>query len=77
MFKGIASISTESTNTSPEYTILILLQERLSRLLECKVSMLKLTVSVRRTLGEMGSDDNGLTEDLANLLAAWDDAHQR
>ncbi|CAH2054709.1 unnamed protein product, partial [Iphiclides podalirius] len=53
------------------------LKERLSRLLECKVSMLKLTVSVRRTLGELGSDDNGLTDDLTNLLAAWDDAHQR
>ncbi|XP_068619876.1 uncharacterized protein klar isoform X2 [Battus philenor] len=53
------------------------LKERLSRLLECKVSMLKLTVSVRRTLGEMGTDDAGLTEDLTALLAAWDDAHQR
>ncbi|CAG4955156.1 unnamed protein product [Parnassius apollo] len=53
------------------------LKERLSRLLECKVSLLKLTVSVRRTLGEMGSDENGLTEDLTALLAAWDDAHQR
>ncbi|XP_013139433.1 PREDICTED: uncharacterized protein LOC106104041 [Papilio polytes] len=51
------------------------LKERLSRLLECKVSMLKLTVSVRRTLGE-GADDS-LTEDLTALLAAWDDAHQR
>ncbi|XP_069361972.1 nuclear anchorage protein 1 isoform X2 [Maniola hyperantus] len=53
------------------------LKERLSRLLECKVSMLKLTVSVRRALGEMESDDSGLTADLTALLAAWDDAHQR
>nr|XP_026497313.1 uncharacterized protein LOC113401567 isoform X2 [Vanessa tameamea] len=53
------------------------LKERLSRLLECKVSMLKLTVSVRRALGEMESDDSGLTGDLTALLAAWDDAHQR
>ncbi|XP_075984724.1 klarsicht isoform X2 [Anticarsia gemmatalis] len=53
------------------------LKERLSRLLECKVSMLKLTVSVRRALGDMESDDGGLATDLATLLAAWDDAHQR
>ncbi|XP_049885984.1 klarsicht protein isoform X2 [Pectinophora gossypiella] len=53
------------------------LKERLSRLLECKVSMLKLTVSVRRALGEMESDDSGLAADLSALLAAWDDAHQR
>ncbi|XP_045779102.1 uncharacterized protein LOC123876796 isoform X1 [Maniola jurtina] len=53
------------------------LKERLSRLLECKVSMLKLTVSVRRALGEMESDDSGLTADLTALLAAWDEAHQR
>ncbi|XP_072933500.1 uncharacterized protein klar isoform X2 [Epargyreus clarus] len=53
------------------------LKERLSRLLECKVSMLKLTVSVRRALGEMESDDSGLSGDLSALLAAWDDAHQR
>ncbi|KAL4717275.1 hypothetical protein ACJJTC_017162 [Scirpophaga incertulas] len=53
------------------------LKERLSRLLECKVSMLKLTVSVRRTLGEMDSDDTGLSAELSTLLAAWDDAHQR
>ncbi|CAH2985795.1 unnamed protein product [Chilo suppressalis] len=53
------------------------LKDRLSRLLECKVSMLKLTVSVRRTLGEMESDDTGLAADLTSLLAAWDDAHQR
>lgn len=52
-------------------------QERLSRLLECKVSMLKLTVSVRRALGEVESDDSGLAVDLAALLAAWEDAHQR
>ncbi|CAK1545635.1 unnamed protein product [Leptosia nina] len=53
------------------------LKERLSRLLECKVSMLKLTVSVRRTLGELETDESGLTTDLTALLAAWDDAHQR
>ncbi|XP_037302374.1 uncharacterized protein LOC115444450 isoform X2 [Manduca sexta] len=53
------------------------LKDRLSRLLECKVSMLKLTVSVRRALVEMESDDSGLAADLAALLAAWDDAHQR
>ncbi|XP_021207074.1 klarsicht protein isoform X1 [Bombyx mori] len=53
------------------------LKDRLSRLLECKVSMLKLTVSVRRTLGEMESDDSGLATELAALLSAWDDAHQR
>ncbi|KAI5644849.1 hypothetical protein NE865_03195 [Phthorimaea operculella] len=53
------------------------LKERLSRLLECKVSMLKLTVSVRRALGEMESDDGGLATDLSVLLAAWDEAHQR
>ncbi|XP_026735577.1 uncharacterized protein LOC113499339 isoform X1 [Trichoplusia ni] len=53
------------------------LKERLSRLLECKVSILKLTVSVRRALGEMESDDGGLAADLASLLSAWDDAHQR
>ncbi|XP_047034317.1 uncharacterized protein LOC124640558 isoform X3 [Helicoverpa zea] len=53
------------------------LKERLSRLLECKVSMLKLTVSVRRALGDMENDDGGLGADLAALLSAWDDAHQR
>ncbi|CAG9567908.1 unnamed protein product [Danaus chrysippus] len=53
------------------------LKERLSRLLECKVSMLKLTVSVRRALGEMETDDSGLTTELTSLIAAWDDAHQR
>ncbi|KAJ8709083.1 hypothetical protein PYW07_008909 [Mythimna separata] len=53
------------------------LKERLSRLLECKVSMLKLTVSVRRALGDMENDDGGLAADLATLLSAWDDAHQR
>ncbi|XP_038207126.1 uncharacterized protein LOC119828893 isoform X2 [Zerene cesonia] len=53
------------------------LKDRLSRLLECKVSMLKLTVSVRRALGEMETDESGLTADLTALLAAWDDAHQR
>ncbi|XP_028177236.1 uncharacterized protein LOC114365018 isoform X1 [Ostrinia furnacalis] len=53
------------------------LKDRLSRLLECKVSMLKLTVSVRRALGEMESDDSGLAGELSGLLAAWDDAHQR
>ncbi|XP_064292662.1 klarsicht protein isoform X2 [Plodia interpunctella] len=53
------------------------LKERLSRLLECKVSMLKLTVSVRRALGETDSDDNGLATELNSLLARWDDAHQR
>ncbi|XP_013186143.2 klarsicht protein isoform X1 [Amyelois transitella] len=53
------------------------LKERLSRLLECKVSMLKLTVSVRRALGELESDDNGLAAELNSLLARWDDAHQR
>lgn len=53
------------------------LKERLSRLLECKVSMLKLTVSVRRAIGDMESDDGGLATELAALLAAWDDAHQR
>ncbi|XP_022113891.2 uncharacterized protein LOC110992394 [Pieris rapae] len=53
------------------------LKERLSRLLECKVSMLKLTVSVRRALGELETDECGLTTDLTALLAAWDDAHQR
>ncbi|XP_035453035.2 klarsicht protein isoform X3 [Spodoptera frugiperda] len=53
------------------------LKERLSRLLECKVSMLKLTVSVRRALGDMENDDGGLAADLASLLSAWDDAHQR
>ncbi|XP_050674360.1 klarsicht protein-like isoform X2 [Leptidea sinapis] len=53
------------------------LKERLSRLLECKVSMLKLTVSVRRALGDTETDETGLTTDLTALLAAWDDAHQR
>lgn len=63
---------------SPPYKTLFLRpQERLSRLLECKVSMLKLTVSVRRVLGDMETDDVGLSADLSSLLAAWDDAHQR
>ncbi|XP_059051800.1 klarsicht protein [Achroia grisella] len=53
------------------------LKERLSRLLECKVSMLKLTVSVRRALGEMESDDSGLATELSALLARWEEAHQR
>lgn len=39
--------------------------------------MLKLTVSVRRALGDMENDDGGLAADLASLLSAWDDAHQR
>lgn len=56
-------------------------QERMSRLLECKVSILKLDVSVKRTLGDTESEDTGLATDLAALRAAlraaWDDAHHR
>ncbi|KPI98770.1 hypothetical protein RR46_10088 [Papilio xuthus] len=73
----VASIRMQGVNAEADSVsqALNLSMERLSRLLECKVSMLKLTVSVRRTLGE-GADDS-LTEDLTALLAAWDDAHQR
>ncbi|CAB3233695.1 unnamed protein product [Arctia plantaginis] len=53
------------------------LKDRLSRLLECKVSMLKLTVSVRRVLGDTENDDGGLSKELTALQSAWDDAHQK
>lgn len=49
----------------------------MSRLLECKVSILKLDVSVKRSLGDCEFDDTGLATDLAVLRAAWDDAHNR
>lgn len=53
------------------------LKDRLARLLDCKVSMLKIKVSVKRALGENEPDDSGLAADLAALLALWEDAHQR
>ncbi|XP_063624678.1 klarsicht protein [Cydia splendana] len=53
------------------------LKDRLARLLDCKVSMLKIKVSVKRALGENEPDDSGLAADLAALLALWEDAHHR
>lgn len=47
----------------------------MSHLLEYKVATLKLTLSVRRMISE--TEDQGMAVDLATLLAAWDDAHQR
>lgn len=52
-------------------------QVRLSLLLENKVAMLKLTLSVRRMLSENETEDHRMTSDLATLRAAWDSAHLR
>ncbi|XP_026331447.1 uncharacterized protein LOC113238815 isoform X2 [Hyposmocoma kahamanoa] len=53
------------------------LKERLSYLLEYKVAMLKVTLSVRRMLSDMEPYEHGMAADLTALLAAWDDAYQR
>lgn len=55
-------------------------QERMAYLLEYRVAMLKLVLSVRRMLYDLepnGPYEHGMATDLSALVAAWDDAYKR